>query len=199
MTGEQFWNKVTAKKCFFSLLGIFLGEALLPLEDIAVTDMNKNLADLPQTLLPLTKPSEHGKRSWLLSFKLTLLVGEDNFWQLYRTRSLSLLWQQDYLVEFTQSIFFNLMCYIVNRRHTKNRSAKRKISSKSALKTLSRHSLTPQNVERLKLDYRKSTTCEWLIDVTWAFPPFAVSSGNRSNTYLPNIKQWFSEQYFRKS
>ena len=44
-----------------NLAGIFLGEALLPLEEVAVTDMNKNLADLPQLLLPLTKPSEHGK------------------------------------------------------------------------------------------------------------------------------------------
>ena len=53
----------------FAISGIFLGEALLPLEDIAVTDMNKNLADLPQLLLPLTKPSEHGKKeeSMLLS------------------------------------------------------------------------------------------------------------------------------------
>ena len=56
-------------RCVFAISGIFLGEALLPLEDIAVTDMNKNLADLPQLLLPLTKPSEHGKKeeSMLLS------------------------------------------------------------------------------------------------------------------------------------
>ena len=48
----------------WTILGIFLGEALLPLEDIAVSDMNQNLADLPQLLLPLTKPSEHGKKRY---------------------------------------------------------------------------------------------------------------------------------------
>jgi hypothetical protein len=43
--------------------GIFLGEALLPLEDVQRTDMDENLADLPQIILPLTRPSEHGKIS----------------------------------------------------------------------------------------------------------------------------------------
>ena len=40
--------------------GIFLGEALLPIEDIEVSGMNTNLVDLPQILLPLSKPTDPG-------------------------------------------------------------------------------------------------------------------------------------------
>ncbi len=41
--------------------GIFLGEAILPLAEVSLTDMDKNLADLPQTILPLSKPTDPGK------------------------------------------------------------------------------------------------------------------------------------------
>ena len=37
--------------------GIFLGEALLPLKDISVSNIDQNLRDLPQIQLPLTKPA----------------------------------------------------------------------------------------------------------------------------------------------
>ena len=59
---KKTWISFKEENLCCEISGIFLGEALLPLEDIAVTDMNKNLADLPQLLLPLTKPSEHGKK-----------------------------------------------------------------------------------------------------------------------------------------
>lgn len=41
--------------------GIFLGEALLPLNELRLGDMDQRLSDLPQIQLPLSKPSGFGK------------------------------------------------------------------------------------------------------------------------------------------
>ena len=40
--------------------GIFLGEALLPLNELRIGDNDQKLADLPQMQLPLTRPSGYG-------------------------------------------------------------------------------------------------------------------------------------------
>lgn len=51
---------MTVKDNSFIGGGIFLGEALLKLEDIPLSQIDQNLSDLPQIQLPLTKPSCHG-------------------------------------------------------------------------------------------------------------------------------------------
>ena len=40
--------------------GIFLGEALVPLADVEVTDHDTDLADLPQVQIPLSRPKDAG-------------------------------------------------------------------------------------------------------------------------------------------
>ena len=40
--------------------GIFLGEALLPLQEIEEQNLDRALHDLPQIQLPLTRPQDHG-------------------------------------------------------------------------------------------------------------------------------------------
>ena len=52
---------MTVKDNSFIGGGIFLGEALLKLEDIPLSQIDQNLSELPQIQLPLTKPSCHGK------------------------------------------------------------------------------------------------------------------------------------------
>ena len=51
---------MTVKDNSFIGGGIFLGEALLKLEDIPLSQIDQNLSELPQIQLPLTKPSCHG-------------------------------------------------------------------------------------------------------------------------------------------
>ena len=51
---------MTVKDNSFIGGGIFLGEALLKLEDIPLSQIDQNLAELPQMQLPLTKPSCQG-------------------------------------------------------------------------------------------------------------------------------------------
>lgn len=51
---------ITVKDRGFLKNDLFLGEALLPMSEIPVTDDNANLMDLPQIQLPLTKPSNYG-------------------------------------------------------------------------------------------------------------------------------------------
>ena len=41
--------------------GIFLGEVLIPLDEITKTPMDAHLSDMPQLQFPLTKPQEPGK------------------------------------------------------------------------------------------------------------------------------------------
>ena len=43
--------------------GIFIGEALLPLKDMAITENEAELHHLPQIFLPLTRPSNIGDES----------------------------------------------------------------------------------------------------------------------------------------
>ena len=52
---------MTVKDNSFIGGGIFLGEALLKLEDIPLSQIDQDLSELPQMQLPLTKPSCHGK------------------------------------------------------------------------------------------------------------------------------------------
>merc|ERR1739846_209191 len=54
---------MTVKDNSFIGGGIFLGEALLKLEDIPLSQIDQNLSELPQIQLPLTKPSCHGMMS----------------------------------------------------------------------------------------------------------------------------------------
>ena len=51
---------MTVKDNSFIGGGIFLGEALLKLEDIPLSQIDQDLSELPQMQLPLTKPSCHG-------------------------------------------------------------------------------------------------------------------------------------------
>ena len=51
---------MTVKDNSFIGGGIFLGEALLKLEDIPLSQIDQNLSELPQIQLPLSKPSCHG-------------------------------------------------------------------------------------------------------------------------------------------
>ena len=51
---------MTVKDNSFIGGGIFLGEALLKLEDIPLSQIDQNLSELPQMQLPLTKPSYQG-------------------------------------------------------------------------------------------------------------------------------------------
>ena len=51
---------MTVKDNSFIGGGIFLGEALLKLEDIPLSQIDQGLSELPQIQLPLTKPSCHG-------------------------------------------------------------------------------------------------------------------------------------------
>jgi hypothetical protein len=60
---------VTVKDSGFLGNGIFLGEALLPMDEIPVTDMDTYLRDLPQIQLPLTKPSGYGDYKFLKTVK----------------------------------------------------------------------------------------------------------------------------------
>ena len=52
---------LTVKDNSFIGGGIFLGEALLKLEDIPLSQIDQDLSALPQLQLPLTKPSCQGK------------------------------------------------------------------------------------------------------------------------------------------
>ena len=52
---------MTVKDNSFIGGGIFLGEALLKLEDIPLSQIDQGLSELPQIQLPLTKPSCHGR------------------------------------------------------------------------------------------------------------------------------------------
>ncbi len=60
---------ITVKDSGFLGNGIFLGEALLPMDEIPVTDMDTYLRDLPQIQLPLTKPSGYGDYKFLNTVK----------------------------------------------------------------------------------------------------------------------------------
>jgi hypothetical protein len=40
--------------------GIFLGEALLPMDEVPLSEADSHLRDLPQIQLPLTKPTAYG-------------------------------------------------------------------------------------------------------------------------------------------
>ena len=51
---------MTVKDNSFFGGGIFLGEALLKLEDIPLSQIDQNLSELPQIQLPLTKPCYQG-------------------------------------------------------------------------------------------------------------------------------------------
>ena len=55
--------------------GIFLGEALLPLNELRIGDNDQKLADLPQMQLPLTRPSGYGTYILTLyNYKLEELI-----------------------------------------------------------------------------------------------------------------------------
>ena len=41
--------------------GIFLGEAYIPLQELADDNMDRPLRDLPQLQIPLTRPQDHGQ------------------------------------------------------------------------------------------------------------------------------------------
>ncbi len=41
--------------------GIFLGEAIIALNDIQATNIDTNLVDMPQVQIPLTKPNNQGR------------------------------------------------------------------------------------------------------------------------------------------
>ena len=64
---------MTVKDNSFIGGGIFLGEALLKLEDIPLSQIDQDLSELPQMQLPLTKPSCHGNMSF------AILCGVFNF------------------------------------------------------------------------------------------------------------------------
>lgn len=52
---------VTVKDRGFLRNDLFLGEALLPMSEVPMSDEDINLGDLPQIQLPLTKPSNYGE------------------------------------------------------------------------------------------------------------------------------------------
>ena len=54
---------ITVKDSGFMGNGIFLGEALLPIQEIQMSDTDAHLSDLPQIQLPLTKPCSDGNGS----------------------------------------------------------------------------------------------------------------------------------------
>ena len=63
---------MTVKDNSFIGGGIFLGEALLKLEDIPLSQIDQDLSELPQMQLPLTKPSCHGELSF--EYNIFLIV-----------------------------------------------------------------------------------------------------------------------------
>ena len=63
---------MTVKDNSFIGGGIFLGEALLKLEDIPLSQIDQDLSELPQMQLPLTKPSCHGNESFSIDILITL-------------------------------------------------------------------------------------------------------------------------------
>ncbi len=52
---------LTVKDRGFLRSKLFLGEALIPMSEIPLSDENTELDDLPQLQLPLTKPLTYGK------------------------------------------------------------------------------------------------------------------------------------------
>ena len=65
---------MTVKDNSFIGGGIFLGEALLKLEDIPLSQIDQDLSELPQMQLPLTKPSCHGNMNSVISYFCLILL-----------------------------------------------------------------------------------------------------------------------------